>query len=169
MMEWCDWKNAIWNYSLCHMQPVCVKTKMPMEISISKFMTDPLWNAMKLSKDFVRYGEARCQWLKFCCRRPLCCDASTIAGVLASLPKYRIQQLKSILNCTTWIAANLPKFSQRSCAGFRTENRITFKILMRRALIVGVTPDYRELCIPFSSQPSWRLLRSVAPVPPTIL
>jgi hypothetical protein len=91
-------------------------------------------------------------------------------SVLAGLPRFRILQLQSVLNCAARVVAKLPKFSHISMYMRETlhwlpvEDRITFKIvLMGRTSMVGAAPEYiRELCVPVSSQPGRRSLRSAA-------
>ena len=74
-------------------------------------------------------------------------------SVLAGLPKFRIRQLQSVLNCAARVVAKLPKFSHISIYMRDTlhwlpiEDRITFKIILKgRTSIIGAAPEYiREL------------------------
>ena len=91
-------------------------------------------------------------------------------GVLAGLPKFRIRQLQSVLNCAARVVAKLPKFSHISTYMRDTlhwlpvADRIIFKIiLMGRTSMAGTAPEYiSDLCILVSTQPGRSSLRSAA-------
>lgn len=91
-------------------------------------------------------------------------------GVLVGLPRYRLHQLKLVLNAAAQLLADLPKYTRIS-AFIRKKlhwlpvpDRISYKIttLVWKAM-AGVALDYiAELCQPVLIQPGRRMLQSAA-------
>ena len=89
-------------------------------------------------------------------------------SVLAGLPRFRIRQLQSVLNCAARVVGNLPRYShiteytREVLHWLPVDKRIDFKLLlMGRASIAGSAPGYlTELFVPVSSCPGRQRLRS---------
>jgi hypothetical protein len=91
-------------------------------------------------------------------------------GVLLGLPGYRLKQLQLVINSAARLLADLPRFApisdyiRRELHWLPVVNRINYKVatLVWKAM-TEVAPDYiTELCLPVSSQPGRRMLRSAA-------